>query len=169
MHKLLLGLGGFAAGAVAIVAIGQTNAPSPDSASPVPMSTPSAMTRGGGMMRDAAGGGGDVELRIAHVVRGCHVWNDGRRRAAVMRLSMPRGGRLTVVDQDLDPHQLFQLGGPRLRMPAPMAMMDSGRLRFMRPGVYRLATRTVELPGRSMPEAETVGPDNRLRLVVTVT
>lgn len=82
---------------------------------------------------------------------------------------MPRGGRLTVLDQDLDPHQLVELKGPRLRMPAPMAMMGTGRLRFMRPGIYRLATKTVELPGQSMPEAKTVGPNNQLRLVVTVT
>jgi hypothetical protein len=169
MHKLLLGLGGFAAGAVAVVAIGQTNDPSPHSASPVPMYAPSAMTQGSGMMGSTTVGGTNVELRIAHVLRGCHVWNDGRRRAATMRLSMPRGGRLTVLDQDLDPHQLVELKGPRLRMPAPMAMMGTGRLRFMRPGVYRLATKTVELPGQSMPEATTVGPDNQLRLVVTVT
>lgn len=34
-------------------------------------------------------------------------------------------------------------------------------------GVYRLGTKTVEMPG-GMEEVKTIGPDNKLRLVVTV-
>ncbi len=54
-------------------------------------------------------------------------------------------------------------------MPAAMAMMDTAGVRFMRPGVYRLATRPVELAAAEMPEASTIGPDNHLQLRVTVT
>jgi hypothetical protein len=38
---------------------------------------------------------------------------------------------------------------------------------FMKKGVYRLGTKTVEMPGGGM-DVKTVGPDNHLRLVVTV-
>ena len=40
-------------------------------------------------------------------------------------------------------------------------------LSFMKKGVYRLGTRTVEMPGLGM-DVKTIGPDNHLRLVVTV-
>jgi len=38
---------------------------------------------------------------------------------------------------------------------------------FPRKGVYRLGTKTVEMPGGMM-EVKTIGSDNNLRLVVTV-
>lgn len=48
--------------------------------------------------------------------------------------------------------------------------MGSGWLRFPCAGMYRrLATKTVDLPGQSTPDAKTIGPDNHLRLIVTVT
>lgn len=170
MNNLLLGFGGFAAGAGVIVAIGLSATPSsittPEGS---PMTATSPMTARSGMEAQTATGSAGAELRIAHVLRGCHVWNSGQRRAATMRLSLPRGGRLTILDQDLDPHQLVELSGPRLRMPGPMAMMGKARVRFAQAGTYRLATKTVELPGQAMPEAKTIGPDNRLKLVVTVT
>jgi len=109
-----------------------------------------------------------VALSIRHVQRGCHVWNEDGRQSPMMRISLPRGGRLRILDQDLDAHQLVELSGPRMRMPAAMAMMDTANLRFMMPGVYRLATKTVDLPGAKMPDAPTVGPDNHLKLLVTV-
>ena len=40
-------------------------------------------------------------------------------------------------------------------------------LTFMKKGVYRLGTTTVEMPSGGM-DVKTVGPDNHLRLVVTV-
>ena len=80
----------------------------------------------------------------------------------MMRIALPLGARLSILDQDLDAHQLVQLAGPRLRMPGPMAMMGRGQVRFTRAGMYRLATKTVELPGQSMPDAKTIGPQNPL-------
>jgi hypothetical protein len=44
---------------------------------------------------------------------------------------------------------------------------DGMTLRFMKKGVYRLGTKTVEMKGSGM-DVKTVGPDNHLRLVVTV-
>jgi hypothetical protein len=37
----------------------------------------------------------------------------------------------------------------------------------MKKGVYRLATKTVEVPSGGM-DVKTIGPDNHLRLAVTV-
>ena len=47
-------------------------------------------------------------------------------------------------------------------------MMGRGQVRFARAGIYRLATKTVELPGQSLPQGKTIRPDNHLRLIVTV-
>ena len=171
MSKTLLAIGGFAAGTLAIVAIAQYG----DSTHTAPvgsgMGTTAAMTQNGSMMGAAPTTTTTraVALSIRHVRRGCHVWNQDGRQAAMMRISLPRGGRLSILDQDLDAHKLVEVSGPRLMMPAAMAMMDTASVRFTHPGVYRLATKTVELPGAEMPEAPTLGPNNHLKLVVTVT
>lgn len=52
-------------------------------------------------------------------------------------------------------------------MPAAMAMMDTASVRFMEPGVYRLATTPVEIAGAEMPEAPTIGSDNHLQILLT--
>jgi hypothetical protein len=41
-------------------------------------------------------------------------------------------------------------------------------LSFMKKGVYRFGTKTVEMPGAGEMDVKTIGPDNHLRLVVTV-
>ena len=171
MNKTLLALGGFAAGTLAMVAIVQYGGPTETARMGPGMGSTAAMTRNGSMMGAAPTTTATtraVALSIRHVKRGCHVWNENGRQAAMMRISLPRGGRLSILDQDLDAHKLVELSGPRMMMPAAMTMMDTANLRFMRPGVYRLATKTVEVPGAEMPEAPTIGPDNHLQLVVTV-
>jgi hypothetical protein len=40
------------------------------------------------------------------------------------------------------------------------------QMTFTKKGIYRFGTRTVEMAGMS--DVKTVGPDNKLRLVVTV-
>jgi hypothetical protein len=171
MSKTLLAIGGFTAGALAIVAITQYV----DSTDTAPvgsgMGTTAAMTRNGSMMGAAPATTTTtraVALSIRHVRRGCHVWNQNGRQAAMMRISLPRGGRLSILDQDLDAHKLVEVSGPRLMMPPAMTMMDTAKVRFTHPGVYRLATKTVEVPGAEMPEAPTIGPDNHLQLLVRV-
>ena len=108
------------------------------------------------------------KLTIQHVQKGCHVWSDGRTTAAMMRLHLRQGQKLSILDQDVDAHQMMELAGPmHMRMGGPMMMNHGVTLAFAKRGVYRLGTRTVEMPGAM--EVETVGPDNQLRLVVTVT
>jgi hypothetical protein len=55
------------------------------------------------------------KLTIRHVLRGCHVWSNGSRTAAMLRLALQRGGKLSILDQDVDAHRLIQLSGPTLR------------------------------------------------------
>src|SRR6266511_3381394 len=90
-----------------------------------------------------------------------------RTTTPTMRLSVGRGGRLSILNQDVDAHQLLQLSGPtKLHLGGPMMMNHGTTIAFAKRGVYRLKTKTVEMPG--MAEVETIGPDNTLRLVVTV-
>jgi hypothetical protein len=46
---------------------------------------------------------------------------------------------------------------------------DGMKMTFTKKGIYRFGTRTVEMPGMAgMTDVKTIGPDNKLRLVVTV-
>jgi hypothetical protein len=55
----------------------------------------------------------------------------------------------------------MQMGGP--------LMTNRGMtLTFTKKGIYRLGTKTVEMPGMGGMDVKTIGPDNKLRLVVTV-
>lgn len=112
------------------------------------------------------------KLRIEHVPEGCHVWSDGGRRAASMRLRLGKGGVLTVLNQDVDAHRLVQVGGPKLRLGGVMPMGGRSPIAFARPGLYRLRTESVEVEEgehmEGMMEVETEGPDNELQLEVVV-
>lgn len=109
------------------------------------------------------------KLTIVHVQRGCHVWSHGTMTGAMMRLHLKPGQKLSIVDMDVDPHQLTQLGGPmHVRMGGPMMTNKGMTLSFPKKGVYRLATHTVDMPGGGHMDVKTIGPDNHLRLVVTV-
>ena len=127
------------------------------------------MAQGGtDMMSSATMAPASSKLTIQHVQRGCHVWSNGKATSVTMRLRLSSGGRLSVLDQDVDSHQMLQFAGPmRLHMGAPMMMARGTTITFRKKGVYRLGTRTVEMPG-GMKDVKTKGPDNKLRLVVTV-
>ena len=110
-----------------------------------------------------------ARLMIVHLQTGCHLWSNGRRQAETMSLRLRPGGRLTVLNADVDMHQLVQLGGPRVALPGPLMMSVSRTIRFDRPGVYRFRTKVVEVEGMDeMMDVETEGPDHVLRLTVLV-
>lgn len=192
MRNLLIATAGFLAGsgviAALMVATSQaTKVTTVRAASTTPVAA-SQMTSGmmdsgtanaamSGRMMNAAptagtsmmAGGKIVRLTIQHVQHGCHVWSNGRIQAATMRLHMTRGERLQIMDMDVDAHQMMELGGPmRVQMGGPMMMSHGMTLSFSKKGVYRLGTHTVEMPGGGM-DVKTIGPDNKLRLIVTVT
>jgi plastocyanin len=110
-----------------------------------------------------------VRLTIRHVQRGCHVWAHGNMTGAMMRLHLRVGQRLSILDQDVDAHQMLQFAGPmRLHMGRAMMTNHGMAITFSKKGVYRLGTKTVEMPGMGGMDVKTIGPDNKLRLVVTV-
>ncbi|MEO8290544.1 MAG: hypothetical protein ABI649_06060 [Gaiellaceae bacterium] len=149
-------LGGLVTGGLVYAA----HAWSPENGSTVVMA-PGMMTNGTQPMAPAA-----YKLAIVHVQRGCHEWADGKHHGAMMKITLRQGARLSILDQDVDPHQLVQLGGPKLQLGRPMMPGDGTQVLFAKAGTYRLKTKTLEMPG--MAEVETTGPDNTLMLTVRV-
>jgi hypothetical protein len=152
MRKPMIALAGSAV--VALVALGTAFAHGPG-----PVHSPS-----GRVLKMQATG--PLELTIVHIVNGCHNWTNGKTIAEKADLTLSRGARLTILNQDVDIHKLVQLAGPRIALGKPMGMNASAKLRFTRAGLYRFKTVTSEMPG--MPEMKTVGPDYRLLLSVHV-
>lgn len=131
----------------------------------IPMGGMASM--GSGTMGSASLAG--VELTIRHVQRGCHVWVHGGMTGATMRLHLKVGQHLSILDQDVDAHQLLERTGPmRLHLGGPMMSGRGTMIAFMKKGVYRLGTKTVEMKGMGGMDVKTTGPDNKLRLIVTV-
>src|SRR5262245_14308244 len=107
------------------------------------------------------------QVAIVHVQKGCHVWSAGATRTASLNLTLHRGDRVAVVNQDLDMHRLVQVAGPAIA-PEPFMMMNQRVvLHFTKAGLYRFHTRVADM--RGMPKAKTIGPDNKLVLTIRVT
>ena len=107
------------------------------------------------------------QLTIIHVQKGCHVWSTGATRMATLRLTMKPGQVLRITNQDVDMHRMVELAGPAMMaLGGPMRQGQVDSIKFTEPGVYRFDTRVSAMKG--MPEVETTGPDNVLRLTVTV-
>lgn len=109
-------------------------------------------------------------LTIRHQVRGCHAWSlNGGAYKASQRVSLARGATLKVIDNDVMPHKLVQLSGPKavVRGAAMGHMSATATTRFSKVGVYKFTTK----PGEDYKWAgkmKTTGEDNVLRLVVRV-
>jgi plastocyanin len=112
----------------------------------------------------------DASLLIRHQVRGCHAWStDGATFKASRTLTLTRGSRLTITNNDIMSHKLIKLSGPTLAFgPARMSHIGATlKLTFTRAGVYRFTTKAGE-DYPSMAMMKTVGEDNVLRLTVRV-
>jgi hypothetical protein len=111
----------------------------------------------------------NATLTIKHQTRGCHSWSfDGKSWHATQAIKIVRGGVLTVVDNDVMPHKLTQVSGPKAIV-AGMTMTHmhaSAHVAFPAKGTYVFKTRAGE---DYMKGIKTVGEDNVLKLVVTVT
>jgi plastocyanin len=107
-------------------------------------------------------------LVIRHQVKGCHTWSlDGGAFKASQSATFPRGGSITITNNDVMPHLLVKTSGPALTIvPARLGHMGAmTKLTFSHPGVYRFVTK----PGEDyMAGVKTIGEDNVLRLTVTV-
>ena len=158
-------VGGLFAGLYFALRAPSTDAQAAPAAGTPHMSGSMAMS---GAMMTASNAPAAQELTIQHVQRGCHVWSNGKMTGAMMRLHLRQGQKLSIMDNDVDAHQMMELAGPmHMHMGGPMMMNHERTLTFMKKGVYRLGTKTVEMSGGGM-EVKTIGPDNHLRLVVTV-
>lgn len=134
-----------------------------------------------------AASSGSATLLIRHQYLHCHTWSlnggalNGGQFAAHQRVRLERGSSLTVIDDDVMPHRLVELAGPRVSMRngTTMPMMGgvsgvpglmnhmgaSTTVAFAKPGVYRFRTRAGEDYRSGI---ETAGADNVLTLAVTV-
>jgi plastocyanin len=120
-----------------------------------------------GVVAEASPSPGNAVVTIHHQVQHCHAWSvNGGPFAASQKLSLHRGGTITFANNDVMPHRLIELAGPRVTMPG--AMNHTGattKLTFARLGVYRFKT----LAGEDyMSGIKTTGEDNVLMLTVTV-
>jgi hypothetical protein len=131
-----------------------------------------ALAHGPGPVRPSTGrvvkvqAGSSAELTIVHIVRGCHNWTNGKVIAEKADVTLRQGGRLTILNQDVDIHKVVQLAGTRIATGKGLRMNASVKLRFAKAGLYRFKTVTSDMPG--MPEMKTVGPDYQLVLIVRV-
>ena len=107
-------------------------------------------------------------LIIKHQMRGCHSWStDGKSWNATQKLTLTRRGVLTVIDNDVMPHKLIQLSGPKASLTGA-AMKNMGAralLSFPVKGTYVFTTRAGEDYTKGI---KTIGEDNVLKLVVKV-
>ena len=107
------------------------------------------------------------QVTIIHVQKGCHVWSDAGKQMVAMHLRMHTGQMLKVTNQDVDMHRMVLVSGPMMmRLGGPMAQGKTDTLSFTKPGTYVFGTKVSSMKG--MPDVQTIGPDNNLKLTVTV-
>ena len=107
-------------------------------------------------------------LTIRHETRGCHSWSvDGTTWQAKQSIALSRGATVAVVNNDVMPHKLIQLSGPKTAT-AHVSMTHIGAsayVGFPAKGTYVFTTRAGE---DYMKGVKTTGEDNMLKLVVKV-
>jgi hypothetical protein len=107
-------------------------------------------------------------LTIRHQMKGCHSWAfPGGAWSATQSITLARGAKLTVIDNDVMPHKLVQLSGPQAKLttPAMNHMGAQATVVFNKAGNYVFGTKAGEDYTSGI---KTIGEDNVLRLVVTV-
>ena len=132
----------------------------------VTVMSPAMHMTSGTMMNGAAATPAASTLNIVHVQRGCHIWSNGTKSGPMMRMMVAAGGTLRITDEDVDPHKLIQVAGPKVMLGKAMMTGDVAQISFPTKGVYKFTTKTLEMPG--MAEVKTIGPDNHLMLTVNV-
>ena len=123
-----------------------------------------------GLVGTAVAAPQSATLTIRHQLKGCHSWAfSGGAWKATQSITLARGAKLTVIDNDVMPHKLVQLSGPQTKL-TTSAMNHMGAqasVVFGKAGSYVFGTKAGE-DYPSMSGMKTIGEDNVLRLVVTV-
>ena len=124
-----------------------------------------------------AGAKAPIQVQIQHATHGCHTWSVGNNASrASQTVRVHAGATFTVTNNDVMPHTLVQLAGPKIALStATMGHMSTMRMGHMgattqfalrTPGTYRFTTKAGEdYPGVTV---KTTGEDNVLRLTVVV-
>ncbi len=107
-------------------------------------------------------------VTIRHQMRGCHTWSfaNGPYKAT-LKVRVDRASGLRFVNNDVMPHRLLQVAGPKARIEtANMNHMSAQAfVSFPKAGTYTFTTK----PGEDyMKGMKTIGKDNVLRLIVNV-
>ncbi len=113
-----------------------------------------------------------AKVLIRHQTRGCHTWSvNGNAYKASQSVQLTKGGTITFTNNDVMPHKLAQVAGPKLTLPASAKMshmMATTKVTFSKAGVYKFTTK----PGEdyaNMSGMKTIGEDYVMTLKVTVT
>jgi plastocyanin len=111
-----------------------------------------------------------AQIAIDHVMRGCHnlAVNGGSASSPNATLHLAVGGKLTIQNNDVMPHQVYLRSGPTAAFVAPMMnhLGAASTVTFAKPGTYLLGTH----PGEDYTSGvQTVGADHVLRIKVLVT
>ena len=105
-------------------------------------------------------------LTIRHQLRGCHTWSfNGGPYKASLKIKLAPGSTLRVIDNDVMPHKLIQLAGPKAKLvsPAMKHMSAQAKVVFAKKGTYKFTTKAGEDYMKGM---KTIGEDKVLRLTV---
>jgi len=127
-----------------------------------------------------------ASLQIQHERVGCHSWAlNGGTPGVAQKLTLARGGTVSILNNDLMPHRLVQLSGKKISfvnlkgamgamgmhiatVAGNMTYMGAGtKLVFPSAGTYTFTTKA----GEDYPAAgnvKTVGEDHVLKLTVVV-
>ena len=123
-------------------------------------------------------------ILIRHQTHGCHAWSVGAGKPfkPAQSLKLTHGSSITIVNNDVMAHQLFQTTGRRVTITKVASTMKdmshefngtgvmgrpgaSVRIVFSKPGTYKFKTRFGE---DYMKMPDTIGEDNTLTLRVVV-
>jgi plastocyanin len=118
----------------------------------------------------AGAGSSSATITISHQMRGCHMWQLGNGQPSpTLNISVKAGTVLRFVNNDVMPHKLIQLAGPKLGLKGANMnhMSASTSAKLARKGVYRFTTKPGE-DYKSMASMKTVGEDYVLHLTVHV-
>jgi plastocyanin len=116
-----------------------------------------------------AGAKAPIQIRIQHQQHGCHSWSVANGAfAATQKLRANVGTTFVVTNNDVMPHTLVQLAGPRIVLSHPRMshMSATTAITLLKSGTYRFATKA----GEDYPNVhvKTIGEDNVLRLTIVV-
>lgn len=108
-----------------------------------------------------------IQLAIVHTVQGCHIWQTSHAHGPATALQLKRGDKITLrVSCPMD-FQLVQMKGPKLVLGDPTLHTGTQRtIAFPKRGVYVL--RATNIQSSADMGLQTLGPDNVLKLTVTV-